>query len=138
MVAIQSFREQHNELVQVVTEISGYLDGTKLQDDAQAVSSLLNKLTGKLKIHLRMEDTILYPQMINSSHDVAAKTAKQFQEEMGGLSKVYLDYAEKWNAARKIQGDLDGFLAETKQVFAALAQRIERENNDLYPLAEKI
>ena len=138
MVSTTAFQEQHNELVQIVTEISGYLEGTKAQDNAKTVSSLLNRLTGKLKIHLRMEDTVLYPKMIESSHDEASKIAKQFQDEMGDLSKAYLDYAGKWNAPQKIEVDSDGFITETKAVFAALAKRIERENNDLYPLAAQI
>lgn len=138
MVATNSFRQQHDGLVEIVTEISGYLDGTNARDNAKTVSSLLNQLSGRLNIHLRMEDTVIYPKMIESSNAEASKTARQFQDEMGGLSKAYMDYAGKWNVPQNIETDPDGFITDTKAVFAALATRIERENNDLYPLAEQV
>ena len=37
-----------------------------------------------------------------------------------------------------IEGDPRGFAAETKHVFGALAQRIERENNELYAAADAL
>ena len=55
---------------------------------------------------------------------------------MGGLGKVFSNYNDKWQVSA-IRKDTAGFASETQGVFAALTQRIKRENTELYPLADK-
>lgn len=138
MSATAHLRRQHEELVNLVGEISGHLDSRMNDTTANSVFDLLTTLTGKVKLHLAMEDNSLYPRMIESPIAEAAETARKFQTEMGDLSKVYLDYANRWNSPRSIGQDASTFIAETKAVFNALGKRIERENTQLYPLADTI
>jgi len=139
MSATAMYRKQHDELVELVRSIAGTLDESALAGGATAeASELLTRLTGKLMVHLAAEDYALYPKMIESDDAEAASTAKQYRDEMGGLKEAFQGYYARWNNREKIGSDPANFIAETRGVFEALGQRVERENTVLYPLADRL
>lgn len=54
---------------------------------------------------------------------------------MGGLGQTYAAFAERWQRHERIMADFALFAREARTVLAALAERIERESDILYPLA---
>ncbi len=133
----ESFRQQHQEILQIVKEMAAGLDPQKLAKDAGPMRSLLSKLVGKVSMHLTMEDNSLYPLLIAGKDAAASQTAKVFQTEMGGIKTTFTAYAQRWPLASDIQAQPAQFVSETKQIFAALGNRIEKEENDLYVKADK-
>ena len=139
MSATAIYRKQHAELVELIQAIAGNLDESALANGAAAdASEMLTKLAGKLLVHLAAEDYGLYPKMIESGNGEAVSTAKQYQDEMGGLKEAFTGYYAKWNGAEKIRADAAGFIAETQGVFKALGERVQKENTVLYPLADRL
>lgn len=126
------FRTQHEEILALAGEISEELKG---KGDAGAMRKLLSNLAGKVNFHLAMEDKALYPRLMQQDTQTS-KLASRFQKEMGGLAGVFLEYNGKWTLSA-IKADAAGFATETRKVFGALAHRIDRENKDLYPLADR-
>ncbi len=137
MSRTDSYRRQHDELLEVVTEISGKLDALQLAKDASEVRALLSKLMGKLKIHLAMEDKSLYPQLLKSQDPAAKKLAQHFIDEMGSIGLVVDKYAANWPNPASIQKDAPGFVSETRKLFEALGKRIVKENNELYKFVDQ-
>jgi len=138
MSATKMYRDQHNDMLGVASEITDRLDAGKLSADASEVRSLLSKLMGKLKIHLAMEDNALYPKLLNSADASVKSLAKKFQDEMGGIGKALDAYKHTWSNALEIQKDPNAFIQQTKELFDALAKRINRENNELYKAADQL
>jgi hemerythrin-like domain-containing protein len=130
------FRRQHGEIVEIVGQIEACLAPGKLPAAAAAVRSALSTLAGKLSIHLSMEDQSLYPRLKAHADKELRETAAKFDTEMSSIKAAFLAYNRKWSE-QAIKNDPAGFAGETKQIFAALASRIQRENNVLYPLADK-
>lgn len=97
----------------------------------------LARFSAKLNMHLAMEDRALYPRLMASDNKEISKTAQDFLDEMGGIKKVLEAYIFRWSVQREMKENYQDFEKETKGLIAALGQRIERENNILYPLAEK-
>ena len=94
-----------------------------------------NIFAKQLIAHLTREDWLLYPSLLQSSDKRVAATAQDFIDEMGGLMRTYKAWSAKWptDAAR---ADWSGFVADTTDLLSQLAHRVERENNELYPLVE--
>jgi hypothetical protein len=126
------FRVQHDEILALTREITASL---KPQPDAVAVRKLLSSLAGKVNFHLAMEDKALYPRLALQKDSRAQALATKFMADMGGLADVFMAYNNKWQVSA-IKTDPDGFSHETRKVFGALAHRIQRENTELYPLAD--
>jgi iron-sulfur cluster repair protein YtfE (RIC family) len=127
------FRGQHNEILAIATEINEKLQA---KADPADVRKLLSNMAGKVNFHLAMEDQALYPRLMEKRESKAHGVAVKFMKEMGGLADTFTTYNNKWQVSA-IRKDPDGFANETRQVFAALTQRIARENKELYPLADK-
>ena len=138
MSVTDNFKRQHNEIVEIVGKISVELKADQLAENADLMRELLMALAGKLKMHLTMEDEALYPNLINHTDANIRNTAKKFVEEMGGIKEVFARYVEKWPVSGAIENDAEEFIKETESLFAALGNRVDRENNELYPLLDKV
>ncbi len=132
------FIKQHDELLEIVREMSGLMDINKMESNAKALHLLLSKLAGKLKLHLAIEDKNLYPSLLSSKDSKVKSMAEKYISEMGGLAEVFMDYVGKWSNASMIKEKPAEFIKETKGVFSAVGKRIDKENNELYPLFEKV
>ncbi len=138
MGEIENFRRQHKEILQVATEISSLLKPDQIAKDAGVIRSLLSTLVGKLNVHLSMEDDALYPRLLAHKDANVNSIAKRFIDEMGGFNKVFREYTKKWPSPTAIQNAPVEFNKETKGIFDALFKRIEKEDNELFPLVNKL
>lgn len=136
MAATDSFRKQHQEILAVVESIEALLNPATLAAKAVEARALLSSLLGKLSIHLAMEDKSLYPRLEQHALPEVRDTAKKFSAEMGGMKPLFADFGKKW-ADAAIKADGAAFCAETKTLFAALRERVQRENSLLYRLADE-
>jgi iron-sulfur cluster repair protein YtfE (RIC family) len=128
------FRTQHDEILALAGSITEQL--ARPQPDAAAIRKQLSNMAGKVGFHLAMEDQALYPRLMERKGSRTEATASKFKNEMGGLAQVFTDYNAKWQLTAMRQ-DMEGFSHETRKVFGALAHRITRETNELYPLADQ-
>ncbi|MEO5866552.1 MAG: hemerythrin domain-containing protein [Sphingomonas sp.] len=139
MTRTSNLRRQHDAAIALVADIQKLVaspGALQTRETAFQVTMLLAKLTGLLRIHFAQEDRVLYPSLMVSGRGGVAATARRFAEEMGQLGPVYAAFAEKWTVTDALLADPDGFRRESTTVFDALANRIERENHELYPMAE--
>lgn len=135
---IEQLKEDHKELLQIATQISEKLDPESLSKDADEVLELLSVLLTKLGAHLREEDIILYPSLVNHYDGDVSSIAARFIDEMSDLSAAVNLYAAKWDKKDKIESDTETFIKETTDLFHALQNRIHREDTELYPIAADI
>lgn len=134
MPEVEKLRREHAQLVEIV----GRLSAAVAEPRPRAASELFRlrkELTSTLIAHLKAEDWLLYPRLLTSRDPRIARTARAFNEEMGGLAEAYAAYSYKWTAT-SIEADWTGYCAETRGIIDALTRRIDRENNELYPLFE--
>lgn len=134
-----NLRRQHDAAVAIVGEMNRLLSdrpGIEARDGAVQATLLLAKLTGLLRIHFAQEDRQLYPALMASGRGGVAAVARRFFEEMGSLGPTYGAFSQRWASAEQVLSDPRGFRRESRTVFAALADRITRENDQLYPLAD--
>ena len=105
-------------------------------DAASGLSILIARLTGALRIHFAQEDKVLYPSLMASGRGGVAAVARRFYEEMGQIGPAVAAYGERWRTSAAIQQRWAAFCGETDAILGALAGRIVRENEELYPLAD--
>lgn len=138
MSSTRNFRRQHDALEALSDELKDAMSRLRSPQDATSCAAILARMTGVLTVHLAAEDRSLYPRLIDSDGEVAATTAKQFVEEMGGLATAYRQFESRWSSGTAIYSDTEAFREEANAILAALGHRIARENKELYPLADRI
>ena len=136
MSDLVKLRQEHAALIELVRRLGGFVVQPKPPAQTE-LFQLRRELSSTLIAHLKAEDWVLYPRMLNSADKNVAQTARKFSEEMGGLANAYSDYAEKWGA-HAIDEDWPGYCADTRRIVEALTRRIGRENRELYPLLEAL
>jgi hemerythrin-like domain-containing protein len=103
---------------------------------ATELASVRGMFRDTLVRHLKCEDWALYPRLKASGDPYIAQLARDFIFEMGHIADEFAAYEARWPAER-VAGEWAGFRAETEAVLGAIAMRIEREEDELYPVAEQ-
>ena len=133
-----ALRAHHDAAEALFDEILDALDSYRGDEDAYPLSLKLARLAGILRTHFAIEDEILYPRMIESGDREAAILARIYQSEHGQLGKSFEHFVQRWASSDAIAAAVRQFRFEAGMLFAAIRDRIHRENRDLYPAAEKV
>ncbi len=104
---------------------------------ATELAAVRGMLRDTLVRHLKCEDWALYPRLRATGDAAINRLAKEFVDEMGHLASDFAAYDRRWSDAVALAYWPD-FCAETTGILHALGMRIEREDRDLYPVAEAI
>lgn len=138
MAHTAELRRQHDAASQAMAGISLQILAYRGRDDAYRLTLGVAQLLGLLRIHLAEEDMYLYPQLINAGDRRTAEMARRFADEMGDIAGRLEEFAMRWSTSAMIDARFDEFRQETRAIFAALETRIRRENQQLYPLADRL
>ncbi len=134
MQSLDSYRGSHAELRQMIDDLKSILtpDLLRIRPNAKTAYELLCDLGDKVKKHLAEEDRSIYPSLLIHEDPKVKSIAWGFISGEKPLRKVFDDYHKKWlkNCDFTFSGE---FLDETREVFAMLGQRIDREEHVLFP-----
>lgn len=106
--------------------------------DAYQVTLLLAKLAGMLRIHFAQEDSLLYPTLMASENGDVTKITRTFSDEISQIGPIFFDYSGRWRVTEAILGAPAAFARESHALFTALRNRIKREHDQLFPLADSL
>ena len=132
------YREHHTNLLKIAEELSVHLSDDNLKENLYQLRIVIAKLSGKLKFHLRFEDNVLYPLLLESKDESIRSLATQYKNEMGSIAQSFEKYTVKWSNSSKIENNITEFIEETENILQVLAERIEKENNELYRKVESL
>lgn len=132
MARTDRYRQQHNEIVELLQNLERQLNAADLSKDASAARKTLSVLAGKLALHLSSEDQLLYPEIKSSSDPELKRIAAEFERDMLPLSASFKAYLARWPTPTSITQDAAGFVTQTRAIIRALMERIKRENSVFY------
>lgn len=135
---IEQLKVQHVKINNMLSETRALVNTKDFETNSREIAKNISQLAGVLKVHLGAEDRSLYPTLNTSTDLKVKKMAASYISEMGNLSEVYVDFKMKYNTAGKILSDIPDFLKEFDKVFLSLERRMNKEDTELYPLAEKL
>jgi iron-sulfur cluster repair protein YtfE (RIC family) len=133
-----AFRKQHEDIKETVESILELLNPEDLKKNSHGIRKLLAKLSSMVKIHLILEDKALYPVLANIEEGNIRSISEQYKQEMSEIASVFNDYVAKWSSGGSIRDDTEVFITETRNVFEALLDRVERENSSLYRMLDAL
>lgn len=131
------FVRQHEELLALGKDLVRSLDTRALAVDPTPAQRLLATFTGRLRVHAAMEGQALYPRLLASPEPEVAAKARQLWDEVGTLYGEFFNHQRRWPDRAAIQADPESFCRDTMQLLHKLRMRMKRENDELYPLADR-
>ena len=136
MARTTNLRAQHEKLLSDAVAIDKLVSSSNLATSAQDIRLKISSMIGVLQMHLSSEDKVLYPDMVASLNPKTRETAEKFIKEMGRLGETVKDFNNKWTV--QYISSNPAFKAEWKTVLNVLGDRVNRENTELYPLADQM
>jgi hypothetical protein len=137
IVGTELYRTQHRELLRTVAALDAELQVPGWTGRGEATRAHLAALSGKLTVHLQMEDRALYPALRSSADPEVRTVAAHFQMAMGGLRASAEACFLRWLRPDAIAASPAAFRIEARVVIDALAERIAAEDTVLYPLVDR-
>jgi hypothetical protein len=131
-MSIERFEHDHGEIHAGIHELRKLI-ATGIERNAAPITQLLLAMSASIKLHLAVEDRVVYPAFMASKQPALQALGRSYQEEMGGLAQRYMAFARRWNLANRVAAQPDAFRAEANEVFKALFLRTRREEAELYP-----
>lgn len=129
---IRRLRSDHQRMLGIFTETQSLLSVR----DYDGVRRMLGELRIVLQDHLMTASVKFYVYMGHLLDGDAGQTAllNQQRREMLGNSRLIMDFLRTYSAARLDDSFAETFQIELLSIGAALVQRIEREESNLFPL----
>ena len=133
MLFTTQLRSEHDLLLSLADDLQLVCSAPR-PEDLTPVLILLERFTQLLQVHLLREDSILYPNMLKGVNPEAASVAAAFQAELGSLDAHVAEFEREWTVG-EIRSRWPAFCQDVSTLLKELRLRIERENEELYPLA---
>ncbi|MFD4839528.1 hemerythrin domain-containing protein [Achromobacter sp. NPDC058515] len=132
---IDKFKQQHVDILQGIASLRR-LAQAGVARNAAGIAQGIVSISATIKLHLAVEDRALYPAVARSRDLDLARKGREFQEEMDAIAAAYEAFARRWNNARSLELDEEGFRVDANTVLRRVHERMQRENRDLYPRIE--
>lgn len=134
MINIDNFLRQHKDIMEEVNQINEIVNKSDYENYLDEFVFHINNLAGKLRIHLSSEDKYLYPNLVDGEDSSLRSMAKYYIDEMGSIADTFTNYKNEFNTKSKINGKLNSFVSETRQIISEIKKRISKEEAELYKL----
>jgi hemerythrin-like domain-containing protein len=129
---LAALRVEH-EVVEGLARELGRIVLRPLPPAPAALERIRREFVVELKRHLRHEDAVLYPRLLQSDDGHVRVAARQFIDEAGGLARQFEAFCKRWDRA-SIVADWSGFCDATLALLRLLEHRIATEEFTLYPM----
>lgn len=132
---IDKFKAQHVVILKGIAKLreAAHLG---IEANAETIASSIVKLSGVVKLHLKIEDSILYPELAGSIDHRLAHLGDKYQREMDDIARDYFDFASRWNLPARVKANPECFREEANRVLRILFERMKQEDNEFYPAIE--
>ena len=132
---IDRFKHEHVDILESIATLRRLTQAGVASNAAQIAQGVV-AMSSHIKLHLAVEDRVLYPALQNGPDASLARLGQRMQQEMGAIASAYMAFARRWNTAEAVRGDEAGFRTDANLVLRQVHERMQRENRDFYPRIE--
>jgi len=132
---IDKFKHQHIDILGAIAALRKLVQAG-IESHANDIASRIVAMSGMIKLHLAVEDNVLYPALEASGNTALANMSQRYREEMDGISGAYLAFAARWNTARQLLDQPEAFRSQANDVLKTLFERMRKEDREFYPAIE--
>ena len=132
---IDKFKHQHGDIKRRIAELRD-LARAGADTHAEAIAQGIVAMSALIKLHLAVEDQVLYPALQVDSQSDLARLARHYQSDMVPIAAAYDAFARRWNTSQRVREDAQGFRDDANLVLRKLHERMLREDREFYPQIE--
>lgn len=132
---IDRFKHDH---VDILSQIDGLrrLTHAGVAPNATAIAQAVVAISSTIKLHLAVEDRMLYPALARCGNAELERLSARFQQDMGSIATAFMAFARQWNTAESVRANPEAFRRAANDVLRRVYERMQRENREFYPRIE--
>lgn len=132
MIPIDELRKENDEIKDLSDVLSNLVSDQSLRTNT-VFCELLQRFRDKLDNHLKHEARSIYPELLNHDDKNIKQVAKDFVSNTHELERILSKYVKRW--CHSINTDNhEEFETETMGIFRLINERIQMEENHLFPI----
>ncbi len=133
---MHQLQRQHRRLQALAKELVAltYRPGVP----ASEIQRSLARFTGTLETHATMEEDALYPALLASPDDVVRSRAERLHRELGPVYGKWRTFTARYPDAESIERSSARFRLDLARILTTLGMRMRREDQQLYPMVERV
>lgn len=132
---IDKLKHQHRDIKQRIAALRD-LTRAGVEANAEAIALGIVAMSALIKLHLAVEDQVLYPALQAGGQSDLARLAQHYQSDMVPIAAAYDAFARRWNTSQRVRENAAGFRDDANLVLRQLHERMLREDRDFYPQIE--
>lgn len=133
---------KQNDRITELTNVLTFLLSDRALCDTQVTSDLFFELVNQAEEHLKLEDKFIYRTLLASPDQQVRNISNNFMSGGVEIKRVFADYLKKWCGKQRCKSltirDYDAFLEETREMFELVLDRIQDEQEKLFPMLRKV
>lgn len=132
---IDKFKHQHGDIKRRIGELRDLTRAGAAQN-AEAIALGIVAMSALIKLHLAVEDQVLYPALQADRQSDLARLARHYQSDIVPIAVAYDAFARRWNTSQSVRADEQGCRDDANLVLRKLHERMLREDRKFYPQIE--
>jgi len=136
MYSIEELKQQNRDIKSLCDVLSVLIENTALHDNPY-VCDLMSRFREKVWMHLVFEDNTIYAELVRHQNRSVSSIAKTFHESARVIKKKFSGYVRRWCNPAVTDKEHEALLEESREIFKLIRERIDYENEQMFPLIEK-
>lgn len=132
---IDRFKHDHVDILSQIDTLRK-LTHAGVENNAEAIARGIVAISSTIKLHLAVEDRMLYPTLRGCGNEQLARLSARFEQEMGSIATAFMAFVRRWNTAEHVRTQAQTFRTEANDVLRRVYERMQRENREFYPRIE--
>lgn len=136
MIPLEEFRAENAEIRDLCTILNLAIDEYNLRDN-MIVCELIDRFVDSVNSHLIHEDRSIYRDLLNQHTHEANHIADHFLGNTQELKRIFKSYSRGWCRKSHPENKHQKYVQESKEMFKLVCDRIDFEENKIFPYFEK-
>ncbi len=131
-------RSQHSRLMTLLADLEARLDPAALQTDPAGLAMKTMHLVRWVQVHHAFEQASLFQPIRDRATPAEQRAADRYRAGLDRLEPILATHDARWTTAAAIAAEPQAFVAATLALGQAIRERIDLEEQHLYPLFEGV
>lgn len=133
MTLVNELRTENQEIADTIEVLRHLISHNELRSNP-VFCKLLQQFSDTVNDHLNHEGRAVFSDMLTHNDSEIKEAADRFLSNTNQLHKILRSYAKHWCKAPRDFTNDEAFISETKEIFHLVTERINLEQNKLFPL----
>jgi hypothetical protein len=140
MVTFDELNEQNDNITELTNALELLL-GDRALCNSKVTCDLFFQFVEQVKSHLELMDKNMYGPLLTHHDQQVRNTADRFMGGSKEIKRIFAAYLKKWCKVKNrelVIREYDNFKGETDEMFEMVLNRIQAEQENLYPLIRRV